>query len=388
MPSYLSYMRQVMDADEEITWITVKGNHIPIKKGENKEDAIKSFFESKKSGEKSSQTSESKQSKATTPEKAKSASGVNSKPYKDMMARAKKSKENKSITVDSVLKDAVALGKFSEKDITTRANLAAKYSDARRERGNDGKLHQIDTLVKHTTGGHWEDGEYVGYTWKPERVKIQDAILDKQFAKWKSALPAKGEKPKLVILGGRGGSGKSQFTDGSLGEDSYDGNKFIVIDPDAYKEELPEYKELVDKGSEYGGLNAWEVHEESSDMKKMALKRALGLGVNVVLDGTLAKYNSTKKIIDQFKAAGYDIEGAYMHLPREKSAVRGVSRGMRVNPKTGKRSGRWVPIEMLIGMVDNEENFEKLMPYFSKWSIYDNDVPMGEKPKLVAKGGK
>lgn len=44
MPSYLSYMRQVMDADEEITWITVKGNHIPIKKGENKEDAIKSFF--------------------------------------------------------------------------------------------------------------------------------------------------------------------------------------------------------------------------------------------------------------------------------------------------------------------------------------------------------
>lgn len=51
MPSYLSYMRQmaVLDADDnEIeSWITVRGNHIPIKKGQSKEDAVKSFIESK-----------------------------------------------------------------------------------------------------------------------------------------------------------------------------------------------------------------------------------------------------------------------------------------------------------------------------------------------------
>lgn len=51
MPSYLSYMRQmaVLDADDtEIeSWITVRGNHIPIKKGQSKEDAVKSFVESK-----------------------------------------------------------------------------------------------------------------------------------------------------------------------------------------------------------------------------------------------------------------------------------------------------------------------------------------------------
>lgn len=54
MPSYTQYKRQmsvVIDSsDEDITWITVKGNHIPIKKGQNKGDAIKEFFESKKSG--------------------------------------------------------------------------------------------------------------------------------------------------------------------------------------------------------------------------------------------------------------------------------------------------------------------------------------------------
>lgn len=52
MPSYTQYKWQlsVLDSsDEDITWITVKGNHIPIKKGQSKGDAVKEFFESKKS---------------------------------------------------------------------------------------------------------------------------------------------------------------------------------------------------------------------------------------------------------------------------------------------------------------------------------------------------
>lgn len=50
MPSYNSYKRQmsVLDNDDDIvSWITVKGNHIPIRKGQSKEDAVKSFLEKK-----------------------------------------------------------------------------------------------------------------------------------------------------------------------------------------------------------------------------------------------------------------------------------------------------------------------------------------------------
>ena len=51
MPSYTQYMRQmaVMDADDsEIeSWITVKGNHIPIMKGQSKEEAVQAFIEKK-----------------------------------------------------------------------------------------------------------------------------------------------------------------------------------------------------------------------------------------------------------------------------------------------------------------------------------------------------
>lgn len=51
MTSYKQYKRQmaIMDADDTDieSWITVRGNHIPIKKGQSKEEAVKSFIESK-----------------------------------------------------------------------------------------------------------------------------------------------------------------------------------------------------------------------------------------------------------------------------------------------------------------------------------------------------
>lgn len=63
MPSYLVYKRQlsVLDADD-IEWITVRGNHIPIKKGQSKEDAVKSFLESKGGSSKTESKPESSKS--------------------------------------------------------------------------------------------------------------------------------------------------------------------------------------------------------------------------------------------------------------------------------------------------------------------------------------
>ena len=51
MPNYLQYkkMMAVFDYDDSDieSWITVNGNHIPIKKGQTKEEAVKSFVEKK-----------------------------------------------------------------------------------------------------------------------------------------------------------------------------------------------------------------------------------------------------------------------------------------------------------------------------------------------------
>ena len=388
----------VQDKDEDITWITVRGRHIPIKEGQSKEDAINEAFN--KSGEKSQKTDIKKSKKSSAPEKKETKPLDNGKKsaisnngggripkqyhssYKQMMDTVHKSAEAE-ISDSDAINAAVALSEKLGKGITREAIEArmkrfVEYEKKAKTIKNDlGEPAKIDTKIKYSKGGKFVDGEYVGGEYTEERKAIQDKIINKLFENIQNKMPAKGEKPKLVILGGRGGSGKSHFTKGDNAQ--YPADKFVVIDPDAFKEQLPEYKSLVDSGDKYAGLNAWEVHEESSDMKKDALRTAMRFGANTVLDGTLAKTKSVLKVIDEFEKAGYDIEGAYMHLPREKSTARGILRAMGNN-----ETGRMVPLKQLLGMKYNEDNFEELMPRFKKWTIYNNDVEMGEKPKLVA----
>lgn len=443
MPSYLQYKKlmSVLDADDDIQWITVKGNHIPIKNGQNKEEAIKEFFE-KKSGKSQESGSEKQSEKAYQAKKeqkkvekedriargklqqektervdkinqskqekvdagayknrnledrkrdrvneafAEKMSALNGKvptkyqgDYVRMMDRVHESAK-KEITEGDAIRSAVKLAKdlgknISKEQIENRMGVFRSYRENAKTVMNDlGKQVDVDTQMTYKKGGKFVNGEYVGGEYTEDRKAVHIDILNKMFGNMSNKIPKNG-KPNLVILGGRGGSGKSQFTDKDK-LNLYPEDDYVVIDPDKFKEQLPEYKNLVDSGSEYAGVNAWEVHEESSDLKKMALEMAKSQGANVVLDGTLSNAK-VLKTIEEFKKAGYNVEGAYMHLPREKSTARGILRGIK---------GRLVPIGQLLEMKGNEDVFEQLMPEFSKWTIYDNDVPLGESPKLVAK---
>lgn len=53
-------LQTALDSNDDIEWITVKGNHIPIKPGQNKEDAIREFLESKKDSTSKSESDLSK----------------------------------------------------------------------------------------------------------------------------------------------------------------------------------------------------------------------------------------------------------------------------------------------------------------------------------------
>lgn len=47
---YNLYRNMVMDKEDDVEWITVRGRHIPIKKGQSKEDAINEAFGNKEEG--------------------------------------------------------------------------------------------------------------------------------------------------------------------------------------------------------------------------------------------------------------------------------------------------------------------------------------------------
>lgn len=100
MPSYAAYknkMTVALDKEDEVTWITVKGNHIPIKKGQSKGDAVKEFFESKGNGGKSAPKSEA--GKEAKTEKVDSGKG-RGKVYTGTMKKVREFKSKDEGTFD------------------------------------------------------------------------------------------------------------------------------------------------------------------------------------------------------------------------------------------------------------------------------------------------
>lgn len=246
------------------------------------------------------------------------------------------------------------------------------------------KADAYNKIIKDTKGDtqskNTVDGKYTA-----DREALHEKIIADLFENKNNAKPKDGEKPTAIFLGGRGGSGKSKFDMPTEKRQSnlgiYDRSKFIVLDADEIKEHLPEYK----------GYNAYEVHEESSDILKKALQKAQEEGLNVVLDATMKTVSSTEKRIKPFADADYNIEMYYMHLPREKAAERAVHRFMTGGKKDEQgniiKEGRYVPLDVILEeMKENEEAFDKLKKYASKWAFYNNDVPsIEDKPILIDK---
>ncbi len=304
-------------------WITLKnGRHILIGKDETIEEALDRLYSQEIKG--------------------------NKKRY-DEILKSVENDNKKEITPEDIIEDIATDPKlklnYSIEDLNKKIQAAEKYND---------KVITTEEKYKNPKTGKYTE----------EREKKHKEIINEIFKDEKKAKPQNGKKPIFIMLGGRGGSGKSKFN-GLV----YDKSNFIVLDADAIKEKLPEYK----------GFNAWEVHEESSDILNKALKIAKRKKLNVVIDGTLKTKISSEQKIKRMKASGYNIEMYYMHLPRVEAAKRAMSRFM------GK-IGRYVPLKTLLSMKDNEKNFDELKKYASKWAFYDNSKSEpNEPPELIIK---
>ena len=221
--------------------------------------------------------------------------------------------------------------------------------------------------IEQTIAGHRLSGEGADAVYDDDRAKIHRTIIEHFFGGGKAdtARPAEGEQPTFVMLGGRGGSGKSWFK-GKV----YDPAKCIVLDADEIKGMLPEYE----------GWNAAEVHEESSDILEKMLAACREQGLNVVLDATMKTAKSAVAKAHVFKGAGYRFEAHYMHLPRQEAAKRAVSRFL------GKTQ-RFVPPEVVLSNTGNESSFDRVKGLADAWSFRDNNVAQGEEPIMISQYG-
>ena len=252
-----------------------------------------------------------------------------------------KSHDQADVSVESVLSN------FPE-DTTSRIEAAQK-----RLEGIEG------TLATNKKDGKWSAQREILHH------KIMSELLSPDAVK--NATPADGEAPKFIILGGRGGSGKSSF-EGTV----YDPKTSIVLDADHIKGMIPEYE----------GWNSAVVHNESGEIFDNAVRLARELGLNVVLDKTMKTAKSAIADVQSFKDAGYRTEAHYMHLPRQEAAKRAVGRFLG-----GGEKGRYVPVDVVLSNTTNEGAFDQVKGMCDAWSFRDNNVKKGEQPILISQSG-
>lgn len=149
------------------------------------------------------------------------------------------------------------------------------------------------------------DGSYA-----PGRAALHEEIIGDIL---KGGVP--NDAPEATILGGGPAAGKSNIEkSGHLGQQ--EGG--IVVNPDKVKARLPEYED---------GQGASRVHEESSDVSKMALARAQAQKLPITYDTTGdSSYDSVKSKADAFHAKGYKTNAEYVTAPTSVAIARSKAR--------------------------------------------------------------
>jgi predicted ABC-type ATPase len=210
-----------------------------------------------------------------------------------------------------------------------------------------------------------------GNNYSKERIEVHKKIIEYFLSeeRVKAATPSEDEEPVFVMLGGRGGSGKSWFKN-----ETYSSSRCIVLDADEIKRRLPEYE----------GWNAAVLHEESSDLLGVILQYCQTLRLNVVLDATMKSGGGVLRKAQEFKLAGFRVEAHFMYLPRQHAAKRAVERFCDQK----NQYGRYVPIKVILQNTSNESNFDTLRPYLDAWSFWDNNVSSGNPPQYVSGEGR
>lgn len=144
----------------------------------------------------------------------------------------------------------------------------------------------------------------------PGREGLRAQLVDEHFTDAAPRLLAEGERPIAWVMGGGGASGKGTLVKRLKADGEIPERGAVEIDPDRIKtggdgvSGIPEYAALRARGD---GRAAAVVHEESSQVAKTVLARAIEGKFDLVLDRTLGDQAKGLAELQALKNAGYEV---------------------------------------------------------------------------------
>jgi predicted ABC-type ATPase len=228
-----------------------------------------------------------------------------------------------------------------------------------------------DGMQDETWKAHYDKHPDKGGKASPERQRdVHEPIIKAALNEAKPASPV--EQKIAIMTMGAPASGKSSALRG------VDSSRFVKIDADAIKENLPEYqKAIADKDATYKGAAAM-AHEESSAISREILKRAIASGHHVIIDGTGKDSDAFMRKMRMLQAAGYHVHVVMPHVEEEDGIKRLKSRA--------EATGRMVPEHFARDAYKTiPKNFERIAREADSFKLFDNS---GKEAKPVWEGGK
>jgi predicted ABC-type ATPase len=232
--------------------------------------------------------------------------------------------------------------------------------------------NSADTKTQHTNA----QGEYT-----PERAALHQQIISRIVRSCPK--PPEGEQPECVLLLGGAASGKSTVVNAlNLGENSG------TLNADDIKDLLPEYGEGAGRDLRHSNVltAAANVHEESSDIGKVALNSLIKGGRNFVYDAVLGNPKKAQELVGKLKGAGYRVRLVGVSLDTDTALSRARLRALGNREEGGSKpgNGRYVPEEILAhGHAGSAETFDAIKDQVDEAILYDNNVDYGQEPIRV-----
>lgn len=177
--------------------------------------------------------------------------------------------------------------------------------------------------------------------------------------------------PRATFLAGGSGAGKSSILRRLEGELP---RSAVRVDPDAIKEMLPEYQQLLATGERAA---ARLVHEETSDIAKALIEEASQRKLNLVIDGTgdseagkfLAKISRQADL-------GYETRVVLVDIPTESAVARAAARAARTGREIPESVIRSIHQKVALRFVEWRDS-----QFVGSWQLWANE---GIAPALIA----
>lgn len=236
-----------------------------------------------------------------------------------------------------------------------------KHSRDVRHKNKVVKTYKIDTDERKRLRKSIEDkfmSDEVDESLNPDAFKSVDGLK-----------PFKVERGKIFdVVTGLPAAGKSTTFATPLSVE----NRARLIDSDEIKKQLPEFN---------GGLGADLVHDESSDIAKNVLKRAIAQGDNITYPVIGHKTEKLEELFKYLRKNGYTIRIHLNELDMRKAKGRMLLRFAE--------KGRFLPLGLYRKYGDGPTAaYHEMKGKADYHDWFQSDTGYGKKPKLMESGGK